>query len=104
MIKVYQYECNTWSDGEDHDEDEHNSYYDFEYLVVEEKENITFIITIPYCIMMQASSSELQTNNVVREISTVQALSYLQAYLNRPYDSKYTSIAANAMLSLTNTC
>lgn len=35
MVSVYLNECDTWSDGEEHEED-HNFYYDIKYFVLEE--------------------------------------------------------------------
>lgn len=39
MVSVYLSECDTWSDGEDEHEEDHNFYYDLKYFVLEENPN-----------------------------------------------------------------
>ena len=89
MIPVYLYKCMEWSDGEEHPEEDHNSYYDFEYIILKKNQINLYLLSIPEGIVLCSSHpSEFETNEIIREITEKEVLKLLNRY--RP--CKYNSI------------
>lgn len=87
MIPVYLSECTTWSDGEDHPEEDHNSYYDFEYFILEKTDVHVTFITVPYGIVMRTHIMEMQNDRLVRHIPIAEAINVLQLFMK--YHHRY---------------
>lgn len=85
MIPVYLSECTTWSDGEDHPEEDHNSYYDFEYFILEKTDVHVTFITVPYGIVMRTHIMEMQNDRLVRHIPIVEAIDVLKLFMKYHY-------------------
>jgi len=81
MIPVYLSECTTWSDGEEHPEEDHNSYYDFEYFILEKTDFHVTFITVPYGIVMRTHVMEMQNDKIVRYISVAEAIDILILFM-----------------------
>lgn len=93
MVPVYLYKCMVWSDGEEHPDEDHNEAYDFEYIILEKNVNGTYILSIPQAILLESHSSELEENEIVREISKKEVFKVLSNYRTCKHQSVVTRFA-----------
>lgn len=94
MIPVYQYRCTTWSDGEEHPEEDHNAYYDFQYLLLAPG---AVVATYPEGIVMRARPGELE-DVVALSIRADEAIAFLTSCIIRSFE--YRDVVARAIADL----
>jgi len=70
---IYYSICRSWSDGEDHDPEEENSYYNFHYFKIYEDEHRTIICSDEANILECTRSDELEYDKIVSYISPAEA-------------------------------
>lgn len=88
MIPVYLYKCMVWSDGEDHPEEDHNSYYDFEYIILKKEPWNIYLLTIPEAnVLCSHNPNELEDNEIIRVITLEDVLTLLKKYRPCKYSS-----------------
>lgn len=69
IFPVYLLICNTWSDGEDYHEEDHNSYYDIKYFYIVNNSNYKCIFS------WNANSNE--QDGMISEVNSSQHLDEL---------------------------
>ena len=70
---MYYSICRSWSDGEDHDPEEENSYYNFHYFKIYEDDHRTIICSNDAIIMECIHKEELEHDKIHSYISSKQA-------------------------------
>jgi len=70
---IYYSICRSWSDGEDHDPEEENSYYNFHYFKIYDDGHRTIICSDESIVLECTHRDELEYDEIVSYISPAEA-------------------------------
>jgi hypothetical protein len=82
MIPLFRYECQTWSDGEEHPDEDHNAAYDFNYFVLERDGLTLYCCSTEIVFLFELSESEAQHHAIVDHCSFQTLERYLKLKSN----------------------
>jgi len=89
MIPIYLNECHSWSDGEEHLDEDHNSAYDFKYFVLERDGATVYCCATAALFLFDLPQTDAHNDAIVDHCECADLKLYLQ--LNKSYVNKHTN-------------